>query len=48
MREIFGVKFNYKATFNSHVSDFCKNVSRKIDALARVAPYMSIRNVVFY
>ena len=37
-----GVKFDYKLTFHSHVSDLWKNASRKINALARVAPYMSI------
>ena len=37
-----GVKFEYKLTFHSHVSDLCKNAIRKINALARVAPYMSI------
>ena len=37
-----GGKFYYKITFNSHVSDLCKNASRKINVLARVAPYMSI------
>ena len=37
-----GVKFDHKLTFNCHVSDVCKDASRKINALARVAPYMSI------
>ena len=39
---LLGVKFDYKLTFNSHVSDLCKSASRKIHALARVAPYISI------
>ena len=38
----FGVKFDHKLTFNCHVSDLRKNASRKINAPARVAPYMSI------
>ena len=37
-----GVKFDYKLAYHSHVSDLWKNASRKINALARVAPYMSI------
>ena len=37
-----GVKFDHKLTFNCHVSDLRKNASRKINAPARVAPYMSI------
>ena len=40
--KLLGVKFDYKLTFNSHVSNLCKNASRKINALTRVAPYMSI------
>ena len=39
---LLGVKFDFKLTFNSHVSDLCKSASRKIHALARVAPYISI------
>ena len=41
-KKLLGVKFYYKVTFNSHVSDLCKNASRKINVLARVAAYMSI------
>ena len=40
--KLLGVTFDYKLTSNSHVSDLCKNASRNINALARVAPYMSI------
>ena len=42
--KILGVKFDYKFTLQvySHVSDLCKNASRKINALARVVPFMSI------
>ena len=40
--KLLGVKFDYKLTFNSHVSNLCKNASRKINALTRVALYMSI------
>ena len=37
-----GVKFDYKLIFNSHIAYLCKSASRKINALARVTPYMSI------
>ena len=40
--ELLNVNFDYKLTFNTHVSDLCKNASRKSNALARVEPYMSI------
>ena len=32
--KLLGFTFDYKLTFNSHVSDLCKNASRKINALA--------------
>ena len=31
-----------KLTFDDHISELCKNASRKIHALARVTPYMNI------
>ena len=40
--KLLSVKFHYTLTFNSHVLDLCKNASRKINAPARVAPYMTI------
>ena len=40
--KLLGVKFDYRLTFNNHVSDLCKNTSPNINALARVAPCMSI------
>ena len=36
-KKLLGVKFDYNLTFNSDVSDLCKNASLKINA-----PYMSI------
>ena len=44
--KLLGVKFDYKLTFNCHVSDLCKNASRKINALARIAPYISISKCI--
>ena len=40
--KLLGVKFDYKLTFTSHVSDLRENASRKINGLASVAPYISI------
>ena len=40
--KLLGVKFDYKLTFNVHTSDLCKKSSKKVRALARVAPYMNI------
>ena len=40
--KLLDVKFDYKLTFTSHVSDLSKNANRKINALARVAPYFII------
>ena len=37
-----GVKFDYKFSFNSHVSEMRKNTSQKINPLARVALYIRI------
>ena len=39
--KLLGVKFNHKLTFDDPISELCKNASRKIHALARVAPYMN-------
>ena len=40
--KLLGVKFDYKLTFDDHISVLCKKASRKIHALARVTPYMNI------
>lgn len=39
-KNLLGVKSDNKWGFNCHVSDICKKSSRKINALARVSPYM--------
>ena len=36
----FGVKFDYKLTFNAHIDDICKKAKLKLNALSRIAPYM--------
>ena len=37
--KLLGVKFDYKLTFDDHISELCKKASRKIHALARVTIY---------
>ena len=39
-QKLLGVERNVNLYFNNQISDFCKNVSRKISALARAAPFM--------
>ena len=40
--KLLGVKIDIKLTFDCHVSDMCKKANRKIDALARIAPFINI------
>ena len=40
--ELSGAKFDRKLTFDDHIFDICKKAGRKISALSRVIPNMSI------
>ena len=40
--KLLGVKFDNKLTFEKHITDICRKASKKIYALARVAPYMDL------
>ena len=40
--KILGVKFGSKLTFDQHISDLCKMTTRKVNALARISPYMNL------
>ena len=40
--KILGVKIVNKQTFDCHVSDMCKKVNRKVNALARIVPFINI------
>ena len=40
--KILGINFDYKLKFTNHIEEICKKASRKLTALARIAPYMSI------
>ena len=40
--KLLGVKIDNKLTFDCHVSDMCEKANRKINALARIAPFINI------
>ena len=40
--KLLGVKIDNKLTFHCHVFDMCKKANRKINALARIAPFVNI------
>ena len=40
--ELLGVKIDNKLRFDCHVPDMCKKANRKINALARIAPFINI------
>ena len=40
--KLLGVKIDNKLMFDCHVSDMCKKANRKINALARIAPFINI------
>ena len=40
--KLLGVKIDNKLTFDYHVSDMCKKANRKINALARIEPFINI------
>ena len=40
--KLLGVKFDNKLTFEKYITDICRKASRKIYALARIAPYMDL------
>ena len=41
--KILGINFDYKLKFTNNIDEICKKRSRKLNALARVAPYVGIR-----
>ena len=38
--KLLRITFDYKLKFNKHVKNICQKVSQKLNALARLAPYM--------
>ena len=41
--KMLGINFDYKLKLTNYIDDMCKKVSRKLNARARIAPYMGIR-----
>ena len=40
--KLLGVELGWKLNFDDHISDVCKNTSRKLNALARIAPLIGL------
>ena len=38
--KLLGVRFDSKLTFDAHINEICKKAGLKLDALARITPYM--------
>ena len=42
--KLLGVRFDSKLTFDAHINDICKKAGLKLNALARITPYMDLNN----
>ena len=42
--ELLGIILDSKLSFQDHINNLCKKASQKLNALARVAPYMCLEN----
>ena len=40
---MLGINFDYKLKLLNHIDEICKKASRKLNAGARIVPYMCIR-----
>ena len=40
--KLLGVRFDSKLTLNAYINDICKNEGLKLNALARITPYMDL------
>ena len=40
---MLGINYDYYLKFTNHIEEICKKASRKLNAHARIAPYMGIR-----
>ena len=41
-KKLLGIKIDSKLNFDSHVESLCDTASQKLNALARIAPFMNI------
>ena len=42
-KKILVINFDYKLKFTNHIVEICKKASQKLNALARIGPYIGIR-----
>ena len=42
-KKMLGINFDYKLKFTNHIDEISKKASGKLNALARIVPYMGIR-----
>ena len=40
---LLGITIDSNLTFENHINSICKKASQKLNALARIAPYMNIQ-----
>ena len=40
---LLGITIDSNLTFKNHINSICKKASQKLNALARIAPYMNIQ-----
>ena len=40
--KLLGVRFDSKLNFDAHINDICKKAGLKLNALARITPYMDL------
>ena len=43
LSNILDITIDSKLTFENHINSICKKASQKLNALARIAPYMNIQ-----
>ena len=46
-KKLLGVNVEYKVKFNKHLDSIFKKVSRKVDALSRILPYMNFEKDIY-
>ena len=46
--KLLGITFDCRLKFNKHIEDICQKASQKINALARLAPYMGTPQKTYY